>query len=577
MYTIKNRARQFLALELPVDARLISIFVGDRPSRLVETTRNGKQIHLAALPKTSEADLAFPVKLVLTGRLTTGSLPKGFRPRAAEIDLPAPRVISQTDDPDFGIPVAKTLWTVYLPEDLNADLIKDPGRSNLSDAGGDRRGVAYALDQTRSALELASVVENSPSSRVRYQAMRNLKNLQQSIDGYLAESAKDYGSSYGYLSESGDAKGLSLRGQLDSEEGRQLLELRESLNKKLAENRGKMKIDEAKKEIVILSDGSRPQRVEEEQLQQQIEFNNDALITSNSVAGINLGEVRTQTVPRLATDSEQQLGENFNYRLLEAAPNQKLGRAFTGKDVANPSSAENRLKRRQQNLDNIQQLERSYATMNQSKQQSPQDQAARQRGGRGAATHFDRFYSEAELPKGRQAGENLNLGIPQPDQDSDDAMNGYGFALVPQSRFESDDTNGNGVLDLQGGTNMVWSQAGGLSLQIGIPQDGQKLSFSKISGAPKLALAIRPRETLKIGFGLIWTIVWLAVGIVVIVVAARSPSHDSVARAIPVLLVAIGLIAFFTLPMVFSICGFMAFVLGAAIFGFQHCQHPQAK
>ena len=122
VYTIKNRSRQFLALQMPEKTELLSVFVGDQPSRAVTAklpSLNGASAQLIALPKTSAASLSFPVKIVWRGSLK-GTLPKSARLLREEFSVPSPRILSQQDDPDFGIPVARTRWTVYFPEDLDA-------------------------------------------------------------------------------------------------------------------------------------------------------------------------------------------------------------------------------------------------------------------------------------------------------------------------------------------------------------------------------------------------------------------------------------------------------------------------
>ena len=72
------------------------------------TKRNNETLQLIALPKTSAASLSFPVRIIWRGRLG-GALPKSARLLRQEIDFPAPVVVSQQDDADFGIPVGPCL------------------------------------------------------------------------------------------------------------------------------------------------------------------------------------------------------------------------------------------------------------------------------------------------------------------------------------------------------------------------------------------------------------------------------------------------------------------------------------
>lgn len=177
VYTIKNRSRQFLALQLPAKSQALSVFVADQPSRLVELKKDGKIYQLIALPKTSEADLSFQVKLVLSGRLATGSLPRGLKVWSDEIELPTPSVVSLSDDKEFGIPVARTLWAVHVPQEWSAKPINDPLRHNLSPQAADTADVAYRSTWLQEANELMRVIEgNNPSSQ-KMQARNNLKQI----------------------------------------------------------------------------------------------------------------------------------------------------------------------------------------------------------------------------------------------------------------------------------------------------------------------------------------------------------------------------------------------------------------
>jgi hypothetical protein len=68
-----------------------------------------------------------------------------------------------------------------------------------------------------------------------------------------------------------------------------------------------------------------------------------------------------------------------------------------------------------------------------------------------------------------------------------------------------------------------WTTSGGLSLDISIPQQGQKLTFSKSGGDARLALGLRPRAALEVGFGIAWTTVWLLVALGLIAALGRAP------------------------------------------------------
>ena len=46
-----------------------------------------------------------------------------------------------------------------------------------------------------------------------------------------------------------------------------------------------------------------------------------------------------------------------------------------------------------------------------------------------------------------------------------------------------------------------------------IPVTENKLTFSKVGGQPELTLSVRPRRTLTLGIGALWTLLWIAIGI----------------------------------------------------------------
>ena len=184
VYTIKNRSRQFLALQLPEKSQALSVFVADQPSRLVELKKEGKTYQLIALPKTSEADLSFQVKLVLSGRLFTGALPRGLTVWSQEIELPTATVVSLSDDKEFGIPVARTLWSVHVPREWSAKPVNNPLRHNLNPQAADTVDVAYRTTWLQEANELMRVIEgNNPTSQ-KLQARNNLKQLGLALHNY---------------------------------------------------------------------------------------------------------------------------------------------------------------------------------------------------------------------------------------------------------------------------------------------------------------------------------------------------------------------------------------------------------
>ncbi|MEI8019389.1 MAG: hypothetical protein WCH39_14385, partial [Schlesneria sp.] len=199
LYTIKNRSRQFLALKMPEGTELLSVFVGGQPSRAVTAklpSLNGASAQLIALPKTSAASLSFPVKIVWRGRLA-GPLPKSAKLSREEFSVPAPQIISQQEDADYGIPVARTRWTVYLPEDLDAQAARSTAKHNLSLSDGSDSLYGNAVLQE--AGELLGFFEQIRESNRRVQTRNNLKQIGVAADNLnqLSKALQNYSDSSG--------------------------------------------------------------------------------------------------------------------------------------------------------------------------------------------------------------------------------------------------------------------------------------------------------------------------------------------------------------------------------------------
>ncbi|MCA8997704.1 MAG: hypothetical protein KDA80_11980, partial [Planctomycetaceae bacterium] len=131
VYGIRNRGQQFLGLKLPEESRILSVFVRGVPSRTVLTSVNNEPVHLVALPQTSEVDLSFDVNVLLEGRLGR-SLPEAMSLMGREVRIPVPQVVSRNDSGEFGLSVAQTLWTVHVPDDLDANPVREPKATNLT-------------------------------------------------------------------------------------------------------------------------------------------------------------------------------------------------------------------------------------------------------------------------------------------------------------------------------------------------------------------------------------------------------------------------------------------------------------
>jgi hypothetical protein len=688
IYTIKNRSRQFLALKMPADAELLSVFVGNVPSRAVTTKRKNDTIQLVALPKTSAASLAFPVRILWRGRLGSG-LPKNARLLRQEVDLPAPIVVSQQDDPDFGIPVARTRWTVWLPDDLDAQPLKASVRNNLTLQSGDAPDLLYQKAAVQELSELLGFVEqnysyNSRGEGRRAQATNNMKQI-----GLALDNATQLSQSVG-----------SVNGDHD------FVQQRDVALKRLSDLQKSIQTDQQQLPAMVTNgNGIDGTTIRGSQLNgsfigstfgdQQSELsnvilNNDALIRGNSGDGLQV-------------NSKSEVSE-FSFDLknkdTEKAPS-------SGKDGGKPASVKGNAAGQQtrQSLQlgngvNIDALNNDINAQKQSGQQGQQgqfQQLGRQGGAvpllnripnagpsnpqqaadgsgevggpryrvlapqganlnypnGGAVTYPQNGQPIAQQPQGGQQGFGGQQGLwmanpvnPQamgggfgggingqqggqggfggqlggqfgggnfgPGSGGGGGSNGYpvygGFApgtssspvpgkrMVPTVGFASsgfewvDDAvlganvAGQGIAQNAGvplvginpgGGAQVRMPTGGLSLGFDLPTTGRKLVFSKAGGDPKLALAVRPQETVRWGLNLVWSGIWLAIGIGIALAVRSSSMSGRLPQQLLIAIAALSILGFVVLPSPLNGCAFMTFVVVSLVIAWINRRAPE--
>ncbi|MCA9030907.1 MAG: hypothetical protein KDA66_08875, partial [Planctomycetaceae bacterium] len=193
VYSVRNRGRQFMALVLPEESRLISVMVRGVPGRAVTSTVNGQQLRLIALPQTSKADLSFEIKAVVAGRLSSG-LPGDFDVQGKAIELPIPRVLSVNESEEYGLAVAQTLWNVYVPNEFSAKPLQTGSRSNVTWHKNRDAGAASDLAQSESwqadgSELIRNINDNSISQAGRTQSLNNLKQLGIALENFEASQA----------------------------------------------------------------------------------------------------------------------------------------------------------------------------------------------------------------------------------------------------------------------------------------------------------------------------------------------------------------------------------------------------
>lgn len=588
IYTIKNRSRQFLALRLPDKSQTLSVFVGDQPARLVETKKEGQVYQLIALPKTSEADLSFRVKLVLNGRLSIGALPRGLKLWSQEIELPTPHVVSPSDDKEFGIPVARTLWSVHVPKEWSAKPVNNPARNNLTPQGDDIAAIGYQAAWLQEANDLIRIIEGSNyRSSQRMQAHHNLKQLGSTLHSYRGRM------------------GLGINSQ--SEEGRKLTESLQDFEAKNADLDRRVVIDSnnnffvakdqqqaAKAQAAKTQAGQNPNvdlffdqlgTNDENQQRLVVIDNNRSLLFSNGGIVSN-GEDRNGNGvldPGEDTngDGTLNIGETFSngsgaviadstikFKLNEAVASKPMSKRDTvtrgGRQIVAGKGVteEDRLNRRKQASSQLGELNKSFEAEKQVKQQT-------------------QLQSQQTLS--RSSGISSLNSPAVPGQGFGGAGGAAPQSATPQSRFGFGVNSNSGlagtIVMSDGASNVEVEMAGnlgggddrsvprgtearGLSLPVEIQREGNVLRFSRTSGSPRLTLAIRPIESNKLGLGIVWSVVWAVTSIWLLRRIVAS-STDCPWRQLTLGIGTLGLLSMLFMPSPLSELGFVTFAISA--------------
>ncbi|HXY37338.1 MAG TPA: hypothetical protein VEI07_24130, partial [Planctomycetaceae bacterium] len=103
---------------------------------------------------------------------------------------------------------------------------------------------------------------------------------------------------------------------------------------------------------------------------------------------------------------------------------------------------------------------------------------------------------------------------------------------------------------------------GTLSLAFAIPEEGQKLVFTKVGGDPKLTVELRPRKSLELLFGVLWMLPWLFLLILAMILFGRNRYAPAARRQLPFGLIAVGLLLYLLLPAPASFVGLVFVAAG---------------
>lgn len=564
IYTIRNRRRQFLGVRLPTASRLLSLFVKDQPSRPVITKLDDQVVHLVPLPKASNSDVSFQVKLVCAGQFES-ALPNGFTFRSSDLDIPAPKVVTPNKSADFGIPVARTLWTLHLPKGVDYSVLDGTSRTNVVQSNDAESKKAYLKSQLSDLSEMLTIVSGKRYTRKsKVAASNNLKQIGLGLQNY------------------GDSSRFSGSDQESTELQRKISEVKQQL----AENNDQIELyANTPTDVIFGADGLvNLEQQNDVSQRQQVRTNNSALIVGNGAVSVAPPTSMTASpgsmvdgpgpgiVPEFDSSRRRegaqvltQNSKSLNGYALSIEGTQTRTTTAQSKKRAEKQierfSAGTRVMRRQQSLSNIDELN-SFVDFNNG--QSPVDQ----NGSRGAM-----FGGGGRRDFGVGSGERPEspAGNPRPDealQANDAAGLSLQLADIPaveQSLIDKSKGRLSGQM-FDGGTGTAatskWNKVGGLSLPIDIPTGEQSLSFSRVGGEAKLALRIRSRELVDTGVGFVWTLVWLGIAATLIVTFSRvSTPRELLHPAVWILFVG-GLLSFLILPSGLNALGFVGFLVG---------------
>ncbi|WP_437229335.1 hypothetical protein SH661x_001387 [Planctomicrobium sp. SH661] len=518
VFGVRNRGQQFLALKLPQQSSILSVFVRGEPGRCVLTKLGEESIHLIALPQTSVADLSFDVTLMLTGQLDR-KLPELFSLTARQVQLPGLQVVTPAESAEFGVTVAQTVWNVFVPEELEAYPVSKSGETNVTF----HRGAGWVAAQMQmierlrgdiAEMKRIAIGSGSYSASQRRQAGSNLKQLQAQL-----KSQSELPSAY-YLRDDVQFQ------QIQDENGKAILEAEEAVKASEALERQ----DESRREQASgkSSDG--------------LGVGNRGFINMNNAIVLeNNGQ--PQSV-------KQKLSESSEFNFYET---ENRSRATSGKKGNADQDARQELRRDLQSQVIIGDLPQGRSG------QAPNDDDFKPV--RKFHPDMDKPFRQGsfDLAAPTFGGPDPRLGQSVPAKSPDDSAPASSNVMAPAQT------------EAQVGATTL-----GLSVAMTLPQSGHELSFDKPGGNPMLTLAVRPKATWTFLTGAAWCLFILVVG-VTLFRGIRKP--DPVRRSLStvcLVVMILGGAAFLFLPGGPAVLGAVAFSLAGVVRALLPVPHPAA-
>ncbi|WP_437188137.1 hypothetical protein SH668x_001567 [Planctomicrobium sp. SH668] len=515
IYGVRNRGRQFMAIQIPSGSELLSVFVREQPARAVVTTLGAETIHLIALPQTSAADLSFDVKIQIAGQLDEW-LPRPRNLLGRKLSIPVPRVVTTAESPEYGLTVAQTIWSVHVPDELDAYPVERKGMTNVTFHRGE--GTSLIVDQSLNRLvsdiaEMKRIVVDQRTTWTRRQQVQlNLVELQEKLDSY---------SSFGSASYEEAAEHNYFNGSLY---GKKLSDARKELESIEVDN--ERKLNEANTHQSVTKSFQQGNRA-------FIEINNGILMQANTLQQGQLGSGRDEPTLNFyqSGDARRQSG--------------------IGKKSQEESESRSRLKSQIQSQQYLgietKSLREEYSDQlaypNQDSAQKEMQQQSNQQNWNG---------SDGMPLSGDMAGAMGGMGAMSLGGGMGGGMGGYG--IPGRDGAMNEGPSNTPVSDSSPGergartTVALPTSSQGLSVALSLPVTGQELTFSKPGGNPELILSVRPKQAITFAYGAVWGAVALIVGICLLRYLFRNPTWWKFANAFCFLGVVIGVIGFLYLP-----------------------------
>lgn len=597
IYTMRNRSRQFLPLLIPEDSRLLSVFVANQPTRPVTTVNQEQRtLHLIALPKTSAADLSFAVRIVLSGSLSDGQLAGGLKTMGKDVRIPIPEIPGIKQDAEFGIPTARTVWNLHLPDTWDGTLIDESGHSNMAfNQDGGLIDDLYVLNSIKEANRIAEQFEKELTGQGQRVALTNINTVREFAGRYRNRASNPE----------------------IADELKRLGDNVDSIN-------GRVQLDVNSNGIVIINNGTIDVNNNDEISINKYNFaNNKMLFLGNSARYVQEQleaepERDFKTFSFGLSKSEQKLQEDTKSNRKRDTAKSKNGKPIDGK----PSGQGGRQGAQKKN-GSLSQLQSQIQSRGQSFGKDVQNRAQTWQalpGPADSAKYYGRSsgMNAGDGDKGGYGGESSDpFGNTNSAQQKSAAPGfgsgglgggggGGGFGGARYGGGASGEIGGNGniaglqndwgysqnmhlirsVLPQTSGqqrgyaafaedgssidvgqrfesfaaTGQPWTRTGGLSLPIELAVDGKQLTFTKVSGNPMLTLRLRPKAAKEFGYSLAWAVAWSVIGIILLV-SVRT--KQLVNRRMPWLLVVIGIAAMYMMHTDVFVVGFGLFTVGA--------------